>query len=426
MTEQTQPTDAEILDAADDFRSQYKHGGTTFDEFDALGFARAVLAKWGTPAGAGEPVAVIEFTDGVKEPRIMSWNDLPPGQHRVFTTPQPTQAQAAAIPHATLADMHEGLAAKLHDGPARNLHLETAAALRAPAATDPAYSEACSLATALFEKHYRQEPDYASGRVVWSLCDTTAGVISQIDNMVSDLARAPAAGAVAGPTDAQIIAAYRAYNGWPNAALTRGDEAARWKQALAAAFAAAPTPAAQADSQPAPDVDLIARGMRWEECEALMKEACAQAGVQWDEEKEPQSIAINVMQRLANAAHKVGFTLGKERMAAARTPADSALDDARLSQAARDVLAERQRQISAEGWTPEHDDEHQLGELSHAAARYASQAFGQYGISAFWPWAEKWWKPSQDPRRNLEKAGALILAEMERIDRTVSKQGGAI
>ena len=59
MTEQTQPTDAEILDTADDFRSQYKHGGTTFDEFDALGFARAVLAKWGTPAGAGEPYGCV-------------------------------------------------------------------------------------------------------------------------------------------------------------------------------------------------------------------------------------------------------------------------------------------------------------------------------------------------------------------------------
>ena len=57
MTEKTQPTDAEILDAADDFRSQYKHGGTTFDEFDALDFARAVLAKWGQPAHSGEPVA---------------------------------------------------------------------------------------------------------------------------------------------------------------------------------------------------------------------------------------------------------------------------------------------------------------------------------------------------------------------------------
>ena len=43
-------------------------------------------------------------------------------------------APAAKIPNAALADLHEGLAAKLHDGPARNLHLETAAALQAPAA----------------------------------------------------------------------------------------------------------------------------------------------------------------------------------------------------------------------------------------------------------------------------------------------------
>ena len=56
MTEQTQPTDAEILDAADDFRSQYKHGGTTFDEVDALNFARAVLAKWGTQPAPADSV----------------------------------------------------------------------------------------------------------------------------------------------------------------------------------------------------------------------------------------------------------------------------------------------------------------------------------------------------------------------------------
>lgn len=76
------------------------------------------------------------------------------------------------------------------------------------------------------------------------------------------------------------------------------------------------------------EVDLIARGLGWEECEALMKEACDQAGVQWDAEERPQSTAINVMQRLANSAHKVGFKLGLERMASARTPADSVLEDA--------------------------------------------------------------------------------------------------
>ena len=58
----TEPTDADILDAADDFRSQYKHGGTTFDEFDALGFARAVLAKWGTPQPTQAQAGAVPLT----------------------------------------------------------------------------------------------------------------------------------------------------------------------------------------------------------------------------------------------------------------------------------------------------------------------------------------------------------------------------
>ena len=56
MTDKPTPTDAEILDAAEDFRSQYTHGGTTFDEFDEIGFTRAVLAKWGAPAPVEQPV----------------------------------------------------------------------------------------------------------------------------------------------------------------------------------------------------------------------------------------------------------------------------------------------------------------------------------------------------------------------------------
>lgn len=93
---------------------------------------------------------------------------------------------------------------------------------------------------------------------------------------------------------------------------------------------------AQAPASPSADkeVDLIARGLGWEECEALMKEACDQAGVQWDAEERPQSIAINVMQRLANDAHKVGFKLGLERMASARTPADSVREDAEVGRIA--------------------------------------------------------------------------------------------
>ena len=57
------PTDAEILDAAEDFRSQYMHGGTTFDEFDEIGYTRAVLAKWGAPAlASSEPDPMLPET----------------------------------------------------------------------------------------------------------------------------------------------------------------------------------------------------------------------------------------------------------------------------------------------------------------------------------------------------------------------------
>ncbi|KDD49422.1 hypothetical protein L529_4964 [Bordetella bronchiseptica MBORD901] len=86
--------------------------------------------------------------------------------------------------------------------------------------------------------------------------------------------------------------------------------------------------------------------------------------------------------------------------------------------AARDVLAERQRQISAEGWTPEHDDAQAHEQLARAAVCYALPQ-GDYEIPEppeFWPWDATRWKPG-DRRRELIKAGALILAEIERLDR---------
>lgn len=56
--------------------------------------------------------------------------------------------------------------------------------------------------------------------------------------------------AVAVPTDAHIIAAFRAYNGRQNEPLIDGAEAARWKRALVAAFAAAFPPQFQQRVQP--------------------------------------------------------------------------------------------------------------------------------------------------------------------------------
>lgn len=106
--------------------------------------------------------------------------------------------------------------------------------------------------------------------------------------------------------------------------------------------------------------------------------------------------------------------MGKRILAAenAAAPAD-------LTQAARDVLAERRRQIEQEGWTPAHDDQYKRGDLSQAAACYAlhTEPVGNVGdYLRFWPWPATWWKP-RDNRSNLVKSGALILAEIERLDR---------
>lgn len=85
-----------------------------------------------------------------------------------------------------------------------------------------------------------------------------------------------------------------------------------------------------------------------------------------------------------------------------------------------DVRAERRRQIEFEGWTEEHDDEHSSGELAEAAICYieGTTAYGHGNQHHRWPWSLMWWKP-KDRRRNLVKAAALLIAEIERIDRAV-------
>lgn len=95
------------------------------------------------------------------------------------------------------------------------------------------------------------------------------------------------------------------------------------------------------------------------------------------------------------------------------------------------IAAERKRQVEAEGWTPEHDDEHDAGEIAGAGAAYALNAaclLSPYHGTPLdeppesWVWERTWWKPNMgdDPRRDLVKAGALIAAEIDRIDRAES------
>lgn len=89
------------------------------------------------------------------------------------------------------------------------------------------------------------------------------------------------------------------------------------------------------------------------------------------------------------------------------------------------IAEERQRQIEKEGWTHEHDDQHNTGDLAHAAAAYASAELyrrttseGYDNTPHIWPFERKWWKPTPENRiRELQKAGALIAAEIDRLQR---------
>ena len=83
------------------------------------------------------------------------------------------------------------------------------------------------------------------------------------------------------------------------------------------------------------------------------------------------------------------------------------------------VLAERQRQITAEGYSPEIDDAHDRSELARAAASYLCRTDAlMLNGSRVWP--PGWEFKPADYRRVLVKACALALAELERFDRSAS------
>jgi len=91
-----------------------------------------------------------------------------------------------------------------------------------------------------------------------------------------------------------------------------------------------------------------------------------------------------------------------------------------------EIAAERARQISEEEWSPDHDVyEHPYGDLADAAGCYALYTTSTEGIPYSsdgsapppWPWDKEWWKP-KGRRRDLIRAAALIVAEIERMDRT--------
>ena len=103
------------------------------------------------------------------------------------------------------------------------------------------------------------------------------------------------------------------------------------------------------------------------------------------------------------------------------------------------IAEERERQISQEGWTPENDDQFKHRELARGAQSYLnhyvarswvlSNEFNLPGVKAIsytkekapdtWPWRKKWWKP-KGKIRDLVRIGALVAAEIDRLQRDES------
>lgn len=113
------------------------------------------------------------------------------------------------------------------------------------------------------------------------------------------------------------------------------------------------------------------------------------------------------------------------------------LDPTDLSKALVDVMNERDRQVNEEVATDAGDDAYTSFELGKAAAAYlgiaiVKDATRKAKLAAgfppgVWPWPPSWWRP-KDRRRDLVRAGALNLAEIERLDRAEAKakvEGGS-
>ena len=93
-----------------------------------------------------------------------------------------------------------------------------------------------------------------------------------------------------------------------------------------------------------------------------------------------------------------------------------------------EMIAEKVRtNVEHKGYTAEHDDAHNKGELCAAATCYLDRGWLQIQQKQpreepskppfIWPFESASWKPSDDPIRNLVHACALIVAEIGRLQR---------
>lgn len=105
-----------------------------------------------------------------------------------------------------------------------------------------------------------------------------------------------------------------------------------------------------------------------------------------------------------------------------------------VSKAMLDVMDERVRTETVEGFSSEQDDRYIQFELGKAAASYLAVSIVKEKTRAdwlkrrfapgTWPWQLSWWKP-KDRRRDLVRAAALIVAEIERLDRQTAREAAS-
>lgn len=111
------------------------------------------------------------------------------------------------------------------------------------------------------------------------------------------------------------------------------------------------------------------------------------------------------------------------------------------------IAEERHRQLAKLGWSAGHDDEHDERELARAGLAYVENYVARWWVYTnalcmsgvdngpltyknepvpeSWPWDDKDWKP-EDPMRDLVKAGALIAAEIDRLQRAKDKPRNSV
>lgn len=88
------------------------------------------------------------------------------------------------------------------------------------------------------------------------------------------------------------------------------------------------------------------------------------------------------------------------------------------TQGTLDVAAERMRQIDEHAYTATWDSGYLNFQLLYAADAYMRSACTDSVLNQApptFPWSEASWRPTT-PRRDLVKAAALIIAEIDRMD----------